>query len=93
MIGGANHRLFGVLSTELEKPKRSKDPRFATNSARVANRVLVEDWIESINKKYKTQHWLETFEGTGLTYEEVNDLLDTVDHEHGKSLFSVQAAD
>lgn len=30
-----------------------------------------------------TQEWLDIFDGTGLPYAKVNDLMDTLNHEHG----------
>ncbi|CAI6081930.1 unnamed protein product [Clonostachys chloroleuca] len=48
MIGGANDRLFGVLCQCLGKPEWAADERFATNSSRVANRTVLEKWIEDI---------------------------------------------
>lgn len=36
-----------------------------------------------------TQEWLDKFDGTGLPYAKVNDLMDTLTHEHGERLFVV----
>jgi hypothetical protein len=35
-----------------------------------------------------TREWLEIFDGTGLPYAKVNDLMDTLSHEHGTLFFS-----
>ncbi|CAH0035291.1 unnamed protein product [Clonostachys rhizophaga] len=80
MIGGANDRLFGVLCQCLGKPEWAADERFATNSSRVANRTVLEKWIEDITMTRPTQAWLDRFEGTGLPYAKVNDLKDTLEH-------------
>ena len=68
----------------LGKPEWATDERFAINSARVANRKFLELWIEELTMAKSTQEWLDIFEGTGLPYAKVNDLMDTLNHEHGK---------
>ncbi|KAI8685496.1 Mitochondrial thiamine pyrophosphate carrier 1 [Fusarium keratoplasticum] len=82
LIGGANDRLFGVLCNCLGKPEWASDERFSTNSSRVANREVLEKWIEDATKSKTTQEWLDIFEGTGLPYAKVNDLKDTLNHPH-----------
>jgi succinate---hydroxymethylglutarate CoA-transferase len=83
LIGGANDRLFSILCTCLGTPEWAADVRFSTNSSRVANRETLEAAIESITMMKSTKAWLDTFEGTGLPYAKVNDLKDTLEHEHG----------
>ncbi|KAL3426726.1 CoA-transferase family III [Phlyctema vagabunda] len=82
LVGGGNDRLFGLLCDGLGKPEWAQDERFTTNDQRVANRDLLEPWIENITQTKTTREWLEKFDGTGLPYAKVNDLLDTVNHEH-----------
>ena len=82
MIGGANDRLFGILSNCLGHPEWASNVQFAANSARVANRDKLERDIEAITSTKSTQHWLRVFEGTGLPYAKINDLKDTLEHEH-----------
>jgi succinate--hydroxymethylglutarate CoA-transferase len=38
--------------------------------------------IEEVTRERSTQEWLEAFEGSGLPYAAVNDVRDTLDHEH-----------
>ncbi|KAJ1329859.1 succinate--hydroxymethylglutarate CoA-transferase [Microdochium nivale] len=82
LVGGANDRLFGVLCAGLGVPEWASDARFSTNSSRVANREVLEKNIEDITATKTTQEWLQIFEGTGLPYAKVNDLKDTLEHEH-----------
>jgi succinate---hydroxymethylglutarate CoA-transferase len=84
LFGGGNDRLFAILCKGLGRPEWSTDERFAINSARVANRNLLESQIEEITRSKTTEEWLQIFDGTGLPYAKVNDLLDTVTHKHGK---------
>ncbi|KAM5353415.1 hypothetical protein ACJ41O_000065 [Fusarium nematophilum] len=82
LIGGANDRLFGVLCSCLGKPEWASDERFSTNPSRVANRGVLEKWIEEVTMTKTTQEWLDIFEGTGLPYAKINDLKDTLEHSH-----------
>ncbi|KAF9890041.1 hypothetical protein FE257_006721 [Aspergillus nanangensis] len=82
LIGGANDRLFGLLCDRLGRPEWVKDERFSNNSARVQNRDVLEPMIEAITSTKPTKEWLKTFDGSGLPYAKVNDLKDTLTHEH-----------
>jgi succinate--hydroxymethylglutarate CoA-transferase len=84
LFGGGNDRLFGILAQGLGRPEWSSDERFADNSSRVAHRDILEPWIEEATKTKTTQEWMDIFDGTGLPYAKVNDLLETVTHPHGK---------
>lgn len=84
MIGGANDRLFSVLCKCLGQEEWADDERFSTNSARVANRDVLERMIEDITSSKLSKEWLDIFEGTGLAYAKINDIKDTLEHSHGK---------
>ena len=84
LIGGANDRLFGLLCNKLGQTSWANDPRYATNSTRVANRADLCDKIESITKTKTTKEWLKIFEGCGFPYAAINDVKDTLEHSHGK---------
>ncbi|KAL1971903.1 hypothetical protein VTN31DRAFT_1991 [Thermomyces dupontii] len=89
-IGGANDRLFGILCEKLGQPSWAQDPRFATNNARVQNRSILEPLIEAETRKRTTQEWLQIFEGSGMPYAAVNDVMDTLNHEQAKARGMVQ---
>ncbi|CRJ88397.1 hypothetical protein BN1708_009259 [Verticillium longisporum] len=84
LFGGGNDRLFAILAKGLGRPEWAADDRFATNSARVKHRDVLEKWIEDVTRTKTTQEWLDIFDGTGLPYAKVNDLMDTTQHRHGK---------
>jgi len=48
----------------------------------VANRDELERQIEEITVTMTTQEWLDIFEGRGMPYAAVNDVLTTLTHEH-----------
>ncbi|KAL4881209.1 CoA-transferase family III domain-containing protein [Aspergillus karnatakaensis] len=92
-VGGANDRLFGILCERLGKTDWKSDPRFLTNSDRVANRTDLETLIETETRKATTKTWQKTFEGSGLPFAVVNDVRDTMEHEHVKARGMVQTID
>ncbi len=83
LFGGGNDRLFCILCKGLGRPEWALDDRFSTNSARVQHRDILEKEIEAITATKTTKEWLEIFDNTGLPYAKVNDLWDTMHHEHG----------
>ena len=85
MLGGGNDRLFGIVCDKLNKPQWKTDDRFATNNVRVQNRVELEAMIEAETKKKTTQEWLEILEGSGMPYAAINDVKDTLEHEHSRA--------
>ncbi|KAK3486122.1 CoA-transferase family III domain-containing protein [Neurospora hispaniola] len=82
LFGGGNDRLFGILCDGLGRPEWKDDPKYKINAQRVANRVELEAEIEKITKTKTTQEWLDVFEGKGLPYAAINDILTTLTHEH-----------
>lgn len=84
LLGGGNDRLFGILCGKLGKPEWATDERFATNSARVKHRVILEKLIEAETKRKTTAEWLQLLDGSGMPYAAVNDIQGTLKHEHGK---------
>lgn len=85
MLGGGNDRLFGVICDRLNKTEWKTDPRFTTNNARVQNRVELEQAIEEVTSTKTTAEWLGILEGSGMPYAAINDVKDTLDHEHMKA--------
>lgn len=55
LIGAGNDRLFGILCRLLGRPEWIIDERFVDNSARVANRDVLESMIEAETRRRTTQ--------------------------------------
>jgi crotonobetainyl-CoA:carnitine CoA-transferase CaiB-like acyl-CoA transferase len=85
LLGGGNDRLYGVICNKLGKPEWAVDERFKTNALRVQNRDTLEDLIEQETKKKTTKELLDLLEGSGMPYAAINDVQDTLEHEHGTS--------
>jgi succinate--hydroxymethylglutarate CoA-transferase len=82
MIGGGNDRLFGIMCDKLSKPGWKIDPKFRTNTVRVENRKELECMIEKVTQTKSTKEWLHIFEGSGMPYAAINDVKETLEHEH-----------
>ncbi|KAG6897769.1 hypothetical protein C0992_011438 [Termitomyces sp. T32_za158] len=66
MIGAGNNKQFALLAEKiLDNPELASDPRFATNEARVANRVELVNIISGALLKQERVHWIERFTGLG----------------------------
>jgi len=85
MLGGGNDRLFGILCDKLGKPEWKSDAKFVTNADRVKHRDELETLIEEITTTKTTDEWLEVLEGCGMPYAKINDVKQTLEHEHGLS--------
>ncbi|KAK0722022.1 CoA-transferase family III domain-containing protein [Lasiosphaeria miniovina] len=85
LFGGGNDRLFGILCDGLGRPEWKEDARFKINAQRVANRDNLEQDIEAITVTKTTQEWLDIFEGRGMPYAAVNDVLATLTHDHTRA--------
>ncbi|RII06506.1 CAIB/BAIF family protein [Alternaria sp. MG1] len=82
LLGGGNDRLYGVLCNKLGKPEWIVDDRFKTNALRVQHRDELEELIERETRKKSTQELLDLLEGSGMPYAAINDVQDTLNHEH-----------
>lgn len=93
MLGGGNDRLFGIIADKLGRPEWKADPRFVTNDVRVQNRVILEAMIEELTVTRTTRDWLDLLEGSGMPYAAINDVKDTLDHEHVRARGMVTRVD
>ncbi|KAM0694675.1 hypothetical protein Q7P36_005031 [Cladosporium allicinum] len=82
MLGGGNDRLFGILCDKLGKPEWKTDAKFVTNADRVKHRDELETLVEEITMTKTTDEWLEVLEGCGMPYAKINDVKQTLEHEH-----------
>ncbi|KIV79048.1 hypothetical protein PV11_06638 [Exophiala sideris] len=82
MLGGGNDRLFGVICDKLGRHEWKADARFVTNDVRVKNRDVLEKLIEDLTVQKTTKEWLDVLEGSGMPYAAINDVKDTLEHEH-----------
>ncbi|KIJ28293.1 hypothetical protein M422DRAFT_235663 [Sphaerobolus stellatus SS14] len=81
MIGAANNRQFGILSTQiLDLPELASDPKFALPHNRVQNREELVDIIERRLKEETRDVWIEKFKGKGVPFGPINNIRQTFEH-------------
>jgi len=71
---------FAKLCTRLALPSLPADPLFATNTARVANRLALLEHLNAALAAHPTTHWIEAFKGSGFPFAPVNDIKGTFAH-------------
>ena len=63
---------WSALALAVDRPELADDPQFATVSARIANRDLVLQTLESIFAKRSVAHWVATLEAADVPVSPVN---------------------
>lgn len=80
-IGAANDRLFERLCGLLGHPEWPRDPDFANDTARVANRQALAARIEAVTMTRPRAHWLALFEEHGVPCGPINTYADVFNDE------------
>ena len=78
-LAAANDRLFARLSELLGHPEWTNDSRFATDTARVANRGELAAVIEEVTLGAPRARWIERFEANGVPAGPINDYAQVFD--------------
>lgn len=74
VVGATSNRQWATLMTVLGHTEYIDDPRFSTNSDRVAHRTEVEDLLNAEFRKKTVKEWCSLLETTGLPFGPVNNL-------------------
>ena len=75
-IGAANDRLFERLCHLLGRQEWTREPDFADDTARVANRQALAERIEAVTRTRPRAHWLALFEEHGVPCGPINTYAD-----------------
>ena len=86
MVAATNDRLFAALCGALELSGTAEDPRFATNPARVENRVELRDLLAGRFAAEPTDAWLERLGAAGVPAAPVQDVAAVVAHPQTEAL-------
>ncbi|KAJ1802542.1 hypothetical protein LPJ75_006157, partial [Coemansia sp. RSA 2598] len=89
-IGAGNNSQFASLCRRIGKPDLAADPRFCTNTDRVANRVELVAIINRRLRQMTTKQALDLLEGSGLPFGPVNNIRQTFEHPQLVSRNAVQ---
>ena len=73
-IGCGADRMFQKLAAALGVPELARDPRFARNADRVANREALHEAIASVTRARETSEVVATLRAAGVPVSAVNDL-------------------
>ena len=74
IITVGNESQFSRLCEALGHPEWSQDPRFLSNSERIANRQVLLPMIQTIVRTRTTREWLATLEASGVPCGPINTL-------------------
>ena len=80
-VGAANDRLFERLCRLLGHPEWLRDPDYADDTARVANRQALAERIEAITRTRPRAHWLALLEEHGVPCGPINTYADVFEDE------------
>ena len=84
-LGAANDRIFNRLCNVLEHPEWLEQPNYASDTARVKNRLTLANAIEGITSKRPCHYWLELFEQNEIPCGPINDYADVARDPHLRS--------
>ena len=79
-IGGANQSNWERIADQLGQPQWKTDPRFATNSGRVADREELTQLIESVLIGKPTDYWVAFFDQAGVPAGPVHSIEEAFTH-------------
>jgi formyl-CoA transferase len=79
ILACGNDNLFVKLCQEADAVHLAKDPRFATNAARVTNRDALDELLEPIRMKRTTAEWVKALEAAGVPCGPINNLKEVFD--------------
>lgn len=78
-IAVGNDRQFAALATQLGQPDLARDPRFGSNSARVAHRTELKAIIEASTASATAAHWAAALMSAGVPAGKVNSIAEAID--------------
>ena len=79
-IGGANQANWERVTTVLGHPEWREDPRFRTNSDRMANLAALTDWMSAILKTRDRADWMAEFDAAGVPAGPVHSIGEALSH-------------
>jgi crotonobetainyl-CoA:carnitine CoA-transferase CaiB-like acyl-CoA transferase len=74
MVTAGNDGQFARLCEVVGRPELARDPRFATNNARVAHRDIILPLLEDLFREKPLAHWLPALEAAGVPSGPINNL-------------------
>jgi succinate--hydroxymethylglutarate CoA-transferase len=78
-LGVGNERQFARIAEVLGHPEWAKDPRFASNRARVENRSVIDGLINAALSHDKADAWLAKLKAAGIPCGKINSVAEALD--------------
>jgi succinate--hydroxymethylglutarate CoA-transferase len=78
-LGVGNERQFARIAEVLGHPEWAKDPRFASNRARVENRSVIDGLINTALAHDKADAWLAKLKAAGIPCGKINSVAEALD--------------
>ncbi|HEY4252690.1 MAG TPA: CaiB/BaiF CoA-transferase family protein [Roseomonas sp.] len=72
VIGASGEGQYRKFCTALDAPALLSDPRFASMSARAANRAAFTDTVSAITRRAPAAHWVALLNGAGIACGPIN---------------------
>ena len=89
-LGVANNSLWQRCCQAMDRPELVKDPRFATESARVENRATVVPLLNEILGERTADEWMKRFEAAGVPAGRIRTVPEVCESEHLKARGMIQ---
>lgn len=90
VVSCANDELFARLCRLLDHPEWAHDPRFATNSARLAHRDEIDGLIGQRLSEHPRRHWQEVFGAGGIPVAPIQTTPEVVASEQVRALAIIE---
>jgi crotonobetainyl-CoA:carnitine CoA-transferase CaiB-like acyl-CoA transferase len=74
MLAAGNDGQFAKLCEAVGRPELARDPRFATNEARVRNQDLLSSTLQALLRQKRVDHWTEKLAAAGVPCGPINDI-------------------
>ena len=89
-LGVANNSLWDRCCGAMERPELARDPRFATDSARVENRAILVPLINEILGERTADEWMKRLEAAGVPAGRIRTVPEVCESEHLKARGMIQ---
>jgi crotonobetainyl-CoA:carnitine CoA-transferase CaiB-like acyl-CoA transferase len=89
-LGVANNSLWERCCTAMERPDLVKDPRFATEAARVEHRAILVPLLNEILGERSADEWMKRLEATGVPAGRIRTVPEVCESEHLKARGMIQ---
>ena len=90
-LGVANNSLWERCCAAMERTDIMRDPRFATESARVENRATLVPLLNDILGERSADEWMKRFEAAGVPAGRIRTVPEVCESEHLKARGMIQA--